>query len=358
MSSRPQGGSCFSLRIFFFVSRHLPPCPIFLVEPILQVLPLDMRGMGGVHPLGSRKSGGLFSLLPYFLTSLLPYFFFFNDRATCLPCRGAFSYSAAAPSALFHRWRQSSRLQFPSRRRATACRSDCRTSRKSSRRRLPRICTRPLPRTISPARIPDALRRPPSRRAWPRSLSATYPAAQFPSRNRAGARPRRAARRHISPLPFRSSRFFPPASHSQNSRTPPRPSRPDKHFFAAQPHRLLPGRESRLPDTPCHTTWRLGCTSSFRCGSVRLFARDIHSRGLPPSSAVRFPRRKYVPPCWDTENPRDSRSRTPRDAAPFPARRSRPHPRASDDTPAASRRGARSKSGPAAAAFSCARCAP
>src|SRR6266403_4554680 len=69
MSSRPQGGSCFSLRIFFFVSRHLPPCPIFLVEPILQVLPLDMRGMGGVHPLRSRKSGGLFSLLPYFLTS-------------------------------------------------------------------------------------------------------------------------------------------------------------------------------------------------------------------------------------------------------------------------------------------------
>src|SRR5438132_209668 len=124
---------------------------------------------------------GRYAGFPYFFTPLRPYFVLLSDRATCLPCRGASLYSAAAPPSPFHRWRQNSRRQSPSRHRAKVFRSVCRTWRKSSARRLSRICIRPLPRTILPARIPDVLRRPTLHRVSPRSLCATYPAAQFPS---------------------------------------------------------------------------------------------------------------------------------------------------------------------------------
>src|SRR6266852_5866504 len=287
--------------------------------------------------------------------------FLLNGHATCPTCRAMVSSSAAGPPSSYHRRRQNNRRPFPSLRRAAVSRWNCRMLRKLSGRRLSQICNRPPAQTTSPARIPDVLQRPPSHPVSPRSPCATHPPAQSAFRNRAGVRPLPAARRRISPSPSQSSRFSLPAGHNRNFRTKPHPSTPDKYSFALlRRSRLprLPGRESRLRDKLCRKTWPLGCTSSSQCGSSRPFARDSHSPALPPSPSSHCPRRKYVLLCWGRENPHDSRSRTPHDAAPFPARRCRWHPRASDDTRAASPPSALPKPDPAAAAFSCARCAP
>src|SRR6266852_3760067 len=287
--------------------------------------------------------------------------FLLNGHATCPTCPAMVWSSAAAPQSSRHRRRQNSRRRCPSLRRAAVSPWNCRMLRKLSGRRLSQICNRPPAQTTSPARIQDVLQRPLSHRVSPRSPCATHPPAQSAFRNRASVRPLRATGRRISPSPFRSSRFSPPASHNRNFRTKPHPSTQDKHFSAAWRRSRLPqltGRESRLRDKPFHTTWPSGYTSSSQCGSSRSFARDSHSPALRPSPSSRCPRRKYVLLCWDRENPRDSRSRTPRDAAPFPAQRSRSHPQASDDTRAASCPSALPKPDPAAAAFSCARCAP
>src|SRR6266481_106807 len=282
-----------------------------------------------------------------------------NDRAACPPCHGPLEPSAPAPPSLHHRPPQSSRPRFPSRHRAEVFPLDCRMSRKLSARRLSRICNRPPAETTSPARTPDVLDRPPSPPASPPSLCATNPPVQFALHNRAGARLRRAARRHISPSLFRFSHFSRLASHNRSFRTTPHPSTPDKHFFATQfPYRLLAERESPLPDKPRHTKSPSGCTSSSRCGCCRLSPRGSRTRAFQSNPSARFRPRRYVLPCWDTENPRDSHSRMPRDAAPFPAPRRRSHPRVSDDTRAANRQSELSKSNPEAAAFSYAKCAP
>src|SRR5713226_9796095 len=265
--------------------------------------------------------------------------FLLNGHATCPTCRAMVSSSAAGPPSSYHRRRRNSQRQCPSLRRAAASRWNCRMLRKFSGRRLSQICNRPPAQTTSRARIQDVLQRPLSHRVSPRSPCATHPPAQSAFRNRASVRPLRATGRRISPSPFRSSRFSPPASHNRNFRTKPHPSTQDKRFLALlRCSRLprLPGRESRLQDRPCRMTSTSGCASSSRCGSCPLFARDSHSPALRPSPSSRCPRQKYVLLCWDRENPRDSRSRTPRDAAPFPAPRCRWHPPASDDTPAAS----------------------
>src|SRR6266849_1593857 len=293
--------------------------------------------------------------------SLTTAHFLLNGHATCPTCRAMVSSSAAGPPSSYHRRRQNNRRRFPSLRRAAVSRWNCRMLRKLSGRRLSQICNRPPAQTTSPARIPDVLQRPPSHRVSPRSPCATHPPEQSVFRSHASVRPHRAARRRTSPSPFRSSRFCQPAGHNRNYRTTPHPSTQDKHFSAAwRRSRLpqLPGRESRLRDKPFHTAWASGYTSSSQSGSSRSFSRDSHSPALRPSPSSRCLRRKYAPLCWDTENPRDSRSRTPRDAGPFPARRCRWHPRASDDTQAASPPSALPKPDPAAAAFSCARCAP
>src|SRR5216683_7930911 len=293
--------------------------------------------------------------------SLTTAHFLLSDRATCPTCRAMVSSSAAGPPSSYHRRRQNNRRRFPSLRRAAASRWNCRMLRKLSGRRLSQICNRPPAQTTSPARIPDVLQRPPSHPVSPRSPCATHPPAQSAFRNRAGVRPLPAARRRISPSPSQSFRFSRLAGRNRNFRTTLHPSTPDKHFFSAREclHLLgFPGRESRLRDKLCRKTWPLGYTSSSQCGSSRSFARDSHSPALRPSPSSRCPRQKYVLLCWGRENPRDSRSRTPRDAAPFPAPRCRWHPPASDDTPAASPPSALPKLDPAAVAFSCAKCAP
>src|SRR6266851_2439898 len=297
----------------------------------------------------------LTSLLSYTLTSLL-----LNDHATSQPYHELASPSAAAPPSSYHPRRQNTRRRFPLLRRAAAFRWDCRTLRKFSGHRLSQICNRPPGQTTLRARTQEVLERPPAHRASPRSPCATHPAGQSAFRSRAGVHPHRAARRRISPLPFRSSRFSPPAGHNRNCRTTPHPSTRDKRFGSSSPRSRHSHQQtgSVLRDRPCRRTWPSGCTSSSRCGSCRPFARDIHSRALRPSPSSRCPRRIYVLPCWGRENPRDSRSRTPRDEAPFPARRSRWHPRASDDTRAASCPPVLPKLDPAAAAFSCGWYAP
>src|SRR6266705_836606 len=345
---------------------HPPVFSITCTMPILQPfcfhgLPFSWGG-GGIsltaYPNSVSLNGACF---PCFVTSLRPYFFFLSDRATCPPCHGAFSRFAAAPPSSRHPRRQNSQPRSPLPRRAAAFPSDCRTLRKFSTRRLSQIYTRPLAQTVSRARIQDVLQRPPSHRVPPRSPCETHPAVQFPFHSRASVRLLRAARRHTSPSLFQSSRFSLPASHSRSSRTTPRPSTRDKHFFAARQRSRLrgfPRRESRLRDTPCRRKLASGCASSSRCEFCHPFARDIHSRALRPSPSARCPRRKYVRPCWGRENPRDSHSRTLRDAALFPARRSRWHPRASDDTRATIHRSELPRPDPAALAFSCGWCAP
>src|SRR6266566_3560569 len=378
--------TAFKLGIVQNPVAHPPVFSITCAMPILQPfclhgLPFSWGGWeGGISLTAYPNSVSLNSALsaagacpnrvggtshaacfPYFVTSLRPYFFFLSDRATSPPCHGAFSRFAAAPPSSRHPRRQNSQPRSPLPRRAAAFPSDCCTLRKFSTRRLSQICTRPLAQTVSRARIQDVLQRPPSHRVPPRSPCATHPAVQFSFHSRASVRPPRAARRHTSQLLFQSSRFSLPEGHSRNSRTTPHPSTRDKHFFAARQRSRLrgfPRRESRLQDTPCRRKLPSGCASSSRCESCRLFVRDIHSRALRPSPSARCPRRKYVLPCWGRENPRDSRSRTPRDAALFPARRSRWHPRASDDTRAAIHRSELPRPDPAAAAFSCGRCAP
>src|ERR1700693_6363915 len=319
--------------------------PLFVAQPLLAVLPHQ-----------SRVTVLSLSLPHYILTSLL-----LHDRASFRPYHAPALWPASAPPSSHRRRRQNSRPRFPSRHRARVFQSDYCTLQKSSVHRLSQICSRPPGQTISRARIQDVLQRPPSHQVSPQSLCATHLAKQSAFHNRASVRPPRATRRRISLLPLRSSHFFPPASHTRNFRKTPHPSKRDRHFFAARrrSHLLkLPGKESTLQDRPCRRKWPSGCTSSSQCGSGCLSLRDSHSQALRPSPSSRCPRRRYVLPCWGRENPRDSRSRRPHDEAPLPAPGCRRHPQALDDKQAAIHPSARSKRDPAAAAFSCVKCAP
>src|SRR6266705_2581664 len=283
-----------------------------------------------------------------------------SGRATCRKCRVLAWSSAAAPPSWHHRRRRNNQPLFPSLHRAKVSPWDFRTLPKLSARRLSQTCNRPPRGTISPARIQDVLARPTSHPASPPFLFELCPATQSVVHSRACARLRRAAHRSTSPSLFRSFRFSPPASHNWNLRTPARPSTQDRRSGSLSPRsrhaHLQTG--SALQDRPCRRTLLSGCTSSSRCESCCLSPRDSRSRALRPSRSSRCPRQKYVLPCWDKENPRDSRSRMPHDAAPSPAPRCRLHPRAWDDTRAAIHRSERPKPDPAAAAFSCAKCAP
>src|SRR5258708_21666542 len=235
----------------------------------------------------------LTSLLPYTLTSLL-----LNDHATPQPYHELASPSAAAPPSSYHPRRQNTRRRFPLLRRAAAFRWDCRTLRKFSGHRLSQICNRPPGQTTLRARTQEVLERPPAHRASPRSPCATHPAGQSAFRSRAGVHPHRSARRRISPLPFRSSRFSRLAGHNRNCRTTPHPSTRHKRFGSSPPRSRHSHQqtESALLDTPCRKKLRWGYAPLSRFVSCRLFARDNRSRVSRPNRSFRSPRQKYALP--------------------------------------------------------------